>query len=149
MRTSGAVAVATLALAAVFAATITAQTQRDQNLTPRLSEFIVQGYPPLARQARVQGDVTALVRINEDGTVSSVSQVAGPAMLRGAADNLKNWHFDVQGTTSRDMRITMRFVLSGSEDVRNLTLTVKGKLPNLVEITTNPTSEKPGPDVRR
>jgi outer membrane biosynthesis protein TonB len=149
MRTSRTVAAVVVALVVAFAATITAQAQSRENLTPRVSEFIVEGYPPLARQARVQGDVTALVRIGEDGTVSSISQVAGPAMLRSAADNLKNWRFDVQGTTSREVHFTMRFILSGSEDVRNLTMRVKGRLPNLVEITANPTSEKPGPDVRR
>jgi len=149
MRTSRTVAAVTVALVVAFAATTRTQGQSRETLIPRVSEFIVEGYPPLARQARIQGDVTALVRISEDGAVSSISQVTGPALLRGAADNLKNWHFDVQGTTSREVHFTMRFILSGSEDVRNLTLLVRGRLPNLVEITTNPTSEKPGPDVRR
>jgi len=149
MRTSRTVAAVTVALVVAFATAMTAQTQSGENLTPRVSEFIVEGYPPLARQARVQGDVTALVRISEDGTVSSISQVAGPALLRGAADTLKNWRFDIRDTTSREVHFTMRFILSGPEDVRNLTMRVKGRLPNLVEITTNPTSEKPGPDVRR
>jgi hypothetical protein len=81
--------------------------------------------------------------------VSSVSEVTGPTFLRGVADTLKEWHFDARSTTSREVRITLRFILSGREDVRNLTMRVKGKLPNIFEITTNPTSEKPGPDVRR
>ena len=149
MRTGCVVKAVTAGVIFMCAVTGSAQMQPDAESIPRVQEFVIGGYPPLARHAKVEGDVTALVRISEDGSVSSVSEVTGPTFLRGVADTLKEWHFDARSTTSREVRITLRFILSGREDVRNLTMRVKGKLPNIFEITTNPTSEKPGPDVRR
>jgi len=142
--------IAAVAVTVVFMCALTrpAQAQRGEESIPRVTEFVIEGYPALARQARVEGDVTALVRISDDGTVSSISEVAGPTLLRSAADTLKKWRFDVGRASPREVRITLRFILSGPEDARNLTM-VKGKLPNVFEIITNPTSEKPGPDLRR
>jgi Gram-negative bacterial TonB protein C-terminal len=115
---------------------------------PKVLELIVGGYPPLARQARIQGAVTAVVEISEDGAVSSIADIEGPSLLRGATASLKMWRFDVSDSSLRRLRITMRFVLSGPEDVRNVLLKTKVTLPYLIEITTNPTSEKPGPNVK-
>jgi TonB family protein len=42
-------------------------------------------YPPLARQARIMGDVMVQLKILKDGTVESAEIVSGPAMLKQAA----------------------------------------------------------------
>ena len=49
-------------------------------------------YPPIAKEAHVQGIVTLKVLIAKDGTVKEVSVVSGPAMLtQAAADAVKQW----------------------------------------------------------
>jgi TonB family protein len=42
-------------------------------------------YPPLARQARISGEVRVEVAIRKDGTVESASALDGPAMLKDSA----------------------------------------------------------------
>jgi TonB family protein len=51
-------------------------------------------YPPIAKAARVQGDVVIGLVINESGQVASEKVVSGPAMLQQAAlDAVKKWRF--------------------------------------------------------
>jgi TonB family protein len=51
-------------------------------------------YPPIAKAARVQGDVLIGLVINEGGQVASEKVVSGPAMLQQAAlDAVKKWRF--------------------------------------------------------
>ena len=42
-------------------------------------------YPPLARQARIMGDVKVYVHIRKDGTVESAELISGHPMLKQAA----------------------------------------------------------------
>jgi TonB family protein len=42
-------------------------------------------YPPLARQARIMGDVKILVGVRQDGSVASAEVVSGHPMLKQAA----------------------------------------------------------------
>src|SRR5271170_6355015 len=42
-------------------------------------------YPPLARQARIMGDVKVLVGVRQDGSVASAEVVSGHPMLKQAA----------------------------------------------------------------
>jgi TonB family protein len=51
-------------------------------------------YPPLARQASIQGRVEVLVQIGSDGKVISVKAKSGhPLLLQAALDNAKTWRF--------------------------------------------------------
>jgi TonB family protein len=51
-------------------------------------------YPPLARQARVQGVVTLAVAVNNDGVVSSARLIDGHALLGVAAiRDVRTWRF--------------------------------------------------------
>ena len=51
-------------------------------------------YPPIARAARVQGDVIISFRETSDGGTADVVPISGPAMLQAVAvDNVKAWHF--------------------------------------------------------
>lgn len=51
-------------------------------------------YPPIAKAARVQGDVLIGLVISEGGQVTSERVVSGPAMLQQAAmDAVKKWRF--------------------------------------------------------
>jgi TonB family protein len=57
--------------------------------TPRfdvvLNNVYLPVYPPLARQARIMGDVKILVGVRQDGSVASAEVVSGHPMLKQAA----------------------------------------------------------------
>ena len=51
-------------------------------------------YPPLARQARVQGAVVLSATISKNGTVEGLNIVSGHPMLRqGVLETVKNWRY--------------------------------------------------------
>ena len=51
-------------------------------------------YPPLARQARIQGTVIIGVVINQSGDIASVQLISGHAMLAPAAiEAVKQWKY--------------------------------------------------------
>ena len=51
-------------------------------------------YPVIARQARIQGSVQVQIDISEDGAVTNVTLLSGPALLRDAAlQAAKQWQF--------------------------------------------------------
>lgn len=51
-------------------------------------------YPPIARQARVQGTVTLSVIVDAGGRVEQIATISGPAMLRQSAmDAVRQWTF--------------------------------------------------------
>jgi protein TonB len=51
-------------------------------------------YPPLARQARIQGRVVLHAIIDKDGRVSELQVVSGhPLLVRSALDAVQNWRY--------------------------------------------------------
>jgi len=51
-------------------------------------------YPPLARQARIQGSVVLQALIGKDGSIQNLHVVSGHPMLTGAAlDAVKQWRY--------------------------------------------------------
>jgi periplasmic protein TonB len=69
----------------------------------RVSQGVSQGllihkvqpiYPPLARQARIQGTVVLQALIGKDGSIQNLHVVSGHPMLTGAAlDAVKQWRY--------------------------------------------------------
>jgi periplasmic protein TonB len=69
----------------------------------RVSQGVSQGllirkinptYPPLARQARIQGQVILQAEISKDGTIENLKLVSGHPMLAPAAiDAVKQWRY--------------------------------------------------------
>ena len=69
----------------------------------RVSESILQGlmirkvapdYPPLAKQAKIQGIVVLKVRISKSGDVGNIQLVSGHSMLAPAAiEAVKRWKY--------------------------------------------------------
>jgi TonB family protein len=77
-------------------------------------------YPPIAKAARVQGDVGITLVIDIDGHVVSEEIMSGPPMLRQAAlDAVKKWRFkpfQVDGaTTAVTTTLTIPFHLDTQE----------------------------------
>jgi protein TonB len=51
-------------------------------------------YPPLARQARIQGTVKLEGVIGKDGTVQELKVVSGhPLLIQAALDAVRNWRY--------------------------------------------------------
>ncbi len=66
-----------------------AQTQAGTGTTPEtgvvLTKLSPPIYPPLARQARITGDVKVQVEVREDGNIGSAEVVSGHPILKQAA----------------------------------------------------------------
>lgn len=61
---------------------------------PYLKSAPMPFYPPLTRQARIEGKVSLHFTVNEQGDTSEVEAVTGHELLRRAAiENIQNWKF--------------------------------------------------------
>jgi protein TonB len=68
-------------------------------------------YPPLARQARVQGIVVMQADINPDGSLKSVRVVNGhPLLIQAAVEAVKQWRYEPQAEAVTTM-VTIDFKL--------------------------------------
>jgi len=64
-------------------------------------------YPPLARAARIQGDVLLDVTIGEDGTVESIKAVSGhPLLIPAAIDAVKQWRYKPFTVDGKAVRVS-------------------------------------------
>ncbi|SRR5579883_1284213 len=93
----------------------------------RVSQGVSQGllihevrpqYPPLARQARIQGAVVLQAVIGKDGSIQNLRVVSGHPMLTGAAlEAVKQWRYKPYFLNGEpvevDTQITVNFTLSG------------------------------------
>jgi TonB family protein len=105
--------------------------QNSPNVLPEIVEHSQPAYPPLARQARIQGDVR--VRFKTDGElVKEAEAVSGQELLRKAAEeNVRTWRFVPH--TPATFYVTFRYKLaSGDVDVEFL------EVPAIVEIEASP-----------
>ncbi len=76
-------------------------------------------YPPLARQARIQGPVQLRAIISKTGTIEHLTLESGHPMLAGAAiDAVRQWRYRPYLLNDEpveiETEITVNFVLSGS-----------------------------------
>jgi TonB family protein len=61
---------------------------------PYLKSAPMPFYPPLCRQARIQGQVILHFTVNEQGDTSDVEAVSGPPLLqRAAIETVQSWKF--------------------------------------------------------
>jgi protein TonB len=93
----------------------------------RVSQGVTQGllirkvqpnYPPLARQARIQGTVLLQAEISKDGTIENLRLISGHPMLAPAAiEAVKQWRYKpyiLNGEPVEvETQITVNFTLSG------------------------------------
>src|SRR5947209_4952132 len=93
----------------------------------RVSQGVSQGllikkvqppYPPLARQARIQGQVLLQAEISKDGTIQNLRLISGHPMLTSAAiEAVKQWRYKpyiLNGEPVEvETQITVNFTLSG------------------------------------
>jgi protein TonB len=93
----------------------------------RVSQGVTQGlvirrvqpnYPPLARQARIQGTVLLQAEISKDGTIQNLRLISGHPMLAPAAiEAVKQWKYKPYFLNGEpvevETQITVNFSLSG------------------------------------
>jgi protein TonB len=93
----------------------------------RVSQGVSQGllihevrpaYPPLARQARIQGAVVLQAVIGKDGAIQNLHVVSGhPMLTTSAIDAVKQWRYKPYFLNGEpvevDTQITVNFTLSG------------------------------------
>jgi len=75
-------------------------------------------YPPLARQARIQGQVVLRAVISKDGSIENLTLVSGHPMLAPAAiDAVKQWKYKpylLNGEPVEvDTEVQVNFTLAG------------------------------------
>jgi protein TonB len=76
-------------------------------------------YPPLAKQARIQGQVVLNAEISKDGTIQNLQLISGHPMLAPAAiEAVKQWRYKpylLNGEpVAVDTQVVVNFSLSGS-----------------------------------
>jgi protein TonB len=76
-------------------------------------------YPPLARQARIQGQVTLQAEISRDGSIQNLRVITGHTMLvPSALEAVKQWKYRPyilnEETVEVETTITVNFTLAGS-----------------------------------
>ncbi len=74
-------------------------------------------YPPLARQARIMGDVTVQVLIRKDGSVASAEVISGHPMLKQAAlDSAQKSQFECRGCNDEVSSYPMTYTFGRLDD---------------------------------
>jgi Gram-negative bacterial TonB protein C-terminal len=73
-------------LQALALVTLATSAMAQNPTEPRLKVAGLPFYPPIARTARIQGDVDVQFVVNASGETESVTAVSGPPLLRGAAE---------------------------------------------------------------
>lgn len=104
-------------------------------------------YPPIARLAKIQGEVKVDFTLSSNGEVVSATAVSGHPMLKGAAEeNVKTWRFELPKNLYRtDWKYStiFNFKISNEEEpYENPKLTVSLDSFRFVEVVTNPPSTK-------
>jgi TonB family protein len=90
-----------LSIAVLAVIEIEAQSVETAHGGPLLSKLYDPIYPPLARQARISGDVVLSLRIRQDGSIESVELVSGHPMLTVAAiESARASHFECTNCAS-------------------------------------------------
>jgi TonB family protein len=85
---------------------------------PHFKSAAMPFYPPLARQARIEGKVTLRFTVNANGETADVEATSGHKLLREAAiENLQSWKFWPPSCTCRVKdEVTLVYKLSKALD---------------------------------
>ncbi|MBV8859078.1 MAG: energy transducer TonB [Acidobacteria bacterium] len=77
------------------------------SLVGKAKSRVPPSYPPIARSARVSGNVTVFLVVNEKGVVESVIRAEGPQQLQQAAiEAARRWKFNPTVLDGQPVRVT-------------------------------------------
>jgi TonB family protein len=121
------------AISALIVALLLSATVLGASPEPHLKSVPMPFYPPLAREARIEGKVSIRFTVNEQGDTSEVEAVTGNQMLRQSAiENVQSWKYIWSGPCPcrEEKEATFVYKLSGrleSQDRPNVTVKWFGK----------------------
>ena len=108
-------------LASSWSAAQNASTQVSTSAGPQaqveMTSLFPPVYPPLARQARIMGDVIIQLEIRRDGSVETAEVVSGHRMLKQAAlESARQSHFECKGCTGELTPLLLTYSFGIRED---------------------------------
>jgi len=84
----------------------------DDASAPKLEHVVPPEYPPLAKMARIQGDVVLEVTIDEDGKVTNLEVESGhPLLAKAALDAVRQWKCAKPAVVPMHFEVTVHFEL--------------------------------------
>jgi protein TonB len=96
------------------------QASHDERGTIRIDlvDLSAPVYPPLARGARIMGDVEIKLSIRKDGSVASSEMISGhPMLIPSAIEAVSQWRYKPYYLNGQpvevDTQVTVNFVLQG------------------------------------
>ena len=105
--------------------------QESTETLPKVVEHSEPIYPPLARQTRIQGEVSVKVTTDGESVCEAVAQTGHPLLRKAAEDNVKTWKFLSHAPST--FNVTFRYKLMESNvEVEFL------QSPTIVEILAPP-----------
>src|SRR5215470_16164374 len=133
---------------------MTAQSSAPTDLqtTVVITKLADPSYPPLALQARIQGEVQIAIGVRKDGTLESASITSGhPVLGRAALESAQNSEYECQrcteAVTSYSLVYTFRFDSPSTGQSRAMPVTQIGnhitvidELPTITVTNSDPPS---------
>ena len=106
-----------------------------------LLQRVLPAYPPLAKQARIQGDIVLDVVIGTDGSVNSAAVVSGhPMLVQSAIDAVKQWKYNPYMIDGKPVTVSTQVLV-------NFSLSRVGEdSPLRLQDARNEASPQPAPD---
>jgi hypothetical protein len=116
-----------LMLSVLFVVVPSALAQESTETLPKVMQHGEPIYPPLARQTRIQGEVSVKVTTDGESVREAIAQTGHPLLRKAAEDNAKSWKF--ASHTPSTFNVTFRYkLMESSVEVEFL------KSPTIVEI---------------
>ncbi len=126
-----------ITLASLAAAQVVPQRVRtiESVMAQRLVRRVAPLYPPLARQAKVQGVVVLKVQISKSGDVQKIELVSGHPLLAPAAiEAVKQWKYTPYLLNAEpvevETQVTVNFTLSDKTEPEGIAGDKPGGIPN-------------------
>jgi TonB family protein len=84
----------------------------NDSSAPKLEYSVPPGYPPLARMARIQGDVVLRVTVDGRGKVIELEVKDGhPLLVKAALDAVRQWKYSKPAVVPMHFEVTVHFEL--------------------------------------
>ncbi len=134
-----------LTILAFFVLCLAARAQRTNE--PVLISGDEAKYPPIAKQAHIQGDVEVQFRIDRHGMPQDVEAISGhPMLLQAAVDNVRTWRFEARSPApSAPLTTQFHFELSDLVEAYDYGTTIRRHGFELVEVKATAPSVDGGP----
>jgi len=120
-----------LGLVGALTLSTSAKAQDSVEVLPEVVTHASVTYPPLARTARIQGDVRVKITTDGEAVSAAEAETGNPILRKGAEENVRTWKFAAHRPGT--FYVTFRYkLLSGNVDVDFL------ESPGLVQVGAAP-----------